>query len=140
MAAEAQARTDEEITKHILSLCNLRTRRNTFSLISRLPTETLAAVFVHYARDYSKHGDCPTSSVPSWVNVSYTLRPRALLRCECWANREGPLGAAETLHPLFHLRTQGHPLRSISSNNLTHQLSTRYNHVRLSVFSLNSGG
>jgi hypothetical protein len=59
MAAEAQARTDEEITKHILSLCNLRTRRNTFSLISRLPTETLAAVFVHYARDYSKHGDCP---------------------------------------------------------------------------------
>ena len=75
MATEAQARINEEISGHILSICDLRTRWNTLSLISRLPTETLATIFVHYARDYhSKHRGCPTSTVPSWVDVSYVCR------------------------------------------------------------------
>lgn len=64
MATEAQALIDEEIR-------NLWTRRNDFSLISRLPTETLASIFIYGARDY--HRDCDrrhfTQTVPSWVNV-----------------------------------------------------------------------
>jgi hypothetical protein len=69
MAAEAQARIDEEIS-------NLRTRRNTFSLISRLPTETLATIFIHGARDYHRDSDRGyfTRTAPSWVNVSYVCR------------------------------------------------------------------
>ena len=75
MTTEAQACIDEEITKQILSLCNLHTRRNTFSLISRLPTETLATIFIHCAHDYH----CEdlghfTRTVPDWVNVSYVCR------------------------------------------------------------------
>ena len=75
MTTEARACIDEEITKQILSLCNLRTRRNTLSLISRLPTETLATIFIHCAHDYhcedSSHF---TRTVPDWVNVSYVCR------------------------------------------------------------------
>ena len=75
MAAQAQACIDEEIAKQILSLCNLRTRRNSFSLISRLPTETLATIFIHCAHDYHREDrGYVIRTVPSWVNVSYVCR------------------------------------------------------------------
>ncbi|KAF8423175.1 hypothetical protein L210DRAFT_3570315 [Boletus edulis BED1] len=72
MALTAQARVDEEIAKQLRSLCDLRTQRNSFSLISRLPTETLAAIFIYSARDY--HSTHFTRTVPGWVNVSYVCR------------------------------------------------------------------
>ncbi|KAF8437158.1 hypothetical protein L210DRAFT_3356803, partial [Boletus edulis BED1] len=76
MAVAATARRlDEEIAKQIRLLCDLQTQRNSCSLISRLPTETLAAIFVCSARDYhSTHDGSPTETAPSWVNVSYVCR------------------------------------------------------------------
>ncbi|KAF8138969.1 hypothetical protein EV363DRAFT_554031 [Boletus edulis] len=76
MAVAAQARrVDEEIDKQIRLLCDLQTQRNSFLLISRLPTETLAAIFICSARDYhSTQRGYPTRTAPGWVNVSYVCR------------------------------------------------------------------
>ncbi|KAF8138968.1 hypothetical protein EV363DRAFT_1445735 [Boletus edulis] len=74
MAVAAQARrVDEEIAKQIRLLCDLQTQRNSFLPISRLPTETLAAIFIYSARDYH-HSGHPTRTAPDWVNVSYVCR------------------------------------------------------------------
>ncbi|KAF8437278.1 hypothetical protein L210DRAFT_3547373 [Boletus edulis BED1] len=78
IAVAAQAcRVDEEIAKQIgsLTLCDLQTQRNSFLPISRLPTETLAAIFIISARDYhNTRNGYPTRTVPDWVNVSYVCR------------------------------------------------------------------
>ncbi|KAF8138932.1 hypothetical protein EV363DRAFT_1580603 [Boletus edulis] len=76
MAVAAQARrVDEEIAKQIRLLCDLQTQRNSFLPISRLPTETLAAIFIYSARNYhSTHSGYPTRTAPDWVNVSYVCR------------------------------------------------------------------
>ncbi|KAF8437306.1 hypothetical protein L210DRAFT_2365089 [Boletus edulis BED1] len=74
MAVAAQARrVDEEIAKQIRLLCDLQTQRNSFLPISRLPIETLAAIFIYSARDYH-HSGHPTRTAPDWVNVSYVCR------------------------------------------------------------------
>ncbi|KAF8437276.1 hypothetical protein L210DRAFT_3547341 [Boletus edulis BED1] len=74
VAAEAR-RVDEEIAKQIRLLCDLQTQRNSFLPISRLPTETLAAIFIYSARNYhSTHSGYPTRTAPDWVNVSYVCR------------------------------------------------------------------
>ncbi|KAF8138966.1 hypothetical protein EV363DRAFT_1523428 [Boletus edulis] len=76
MAVAAQAcRVDEDIAKQIRLLCDLQTQRNSCSLISRFPTEILAAIFVCSARDYySTHFGYPIETAPNWVNVSYVCR------------------------------------------------------------------
>ncbi|KAF8138947.1 hypothetical protein EV363DRAFT_1315259 [Boletus edulis] len=76
MAVATQARrVDEEIAKQIRLLCDLQTQRNSFLPISRLPTETLAAIFIYSARNYhSTHSGYPTLTAPDWVNVSYVCR------------------------------------------------------------------
>ena len=60
----------------IVSLCNLRTKRNSFLPVFRLPPELLATVFVHGARDHyeSDNGGHFTPYIPAWVNVSYVCR------------------------------------------------------------------
>ncbi|KAF8138949.1 hypothetical protein EV363DRAFT_1580617 [Boletus edulis] len=84
MALAAQARLDEEIAKQTRPLCDLKTQRNSFSLISRLPTETLAAIFICSARDYhSTHNGCATETAPRWVNVSYVCRHWRNLALNC---------------------------------------------------------
>ncbi|KAF8433049.1 hypothetical protein L210DRAFT_3763759 [Boletus edulis BED1] len=76
MAVAAQARhVNEEIAKQIRFLCDLQTQRNSCSLISRFPTEILAAIFICSARDYhNTHTGYPTQTAPDWVNVSYVCR------------------------------------------------------------------
>ncbi|KAF8433015.1 hypothetical protein L210DRAFT_3557338 [Boletus edulis BED1] len=75
MAVATQARClDEEIAKQIRLLCDLQTQRNSCSLISRFPTEILAAIFVCSARDYHSTHYYPIEAAPSWVNVSYVCR------------------------------------------------------------------
>ncbi|KAF8433005.1 hypothetical protein L210DRAFT_3633277 [Boletus edulis BED1] len=80
MEVATQARrVDEEIAKQIRLLCDLQTQRNSCSLISRFPTEILAAIFVCSARDYhSTHFGYPIETAPNWVNVSYV--------CHHWRN------------------------------------------------------
>lgn len=69
----AQARLDDEIAALTSVLCNLRTQRNTFSPIARLPPEILASIFIHCAQSYKKNRHTG-SGVPDWVNVSYVCR------------------------------------------------------------------
>lgn len=73
MITEAQARLDDEIAALTLVLSNLRTQRNTFSLISRLPPEILASIFTHCARIHQQNR-YPGYRVPDWVNVSHVCR------------------------------------------------------------------
>ncbi|KAF9244109.1 hypothetical protein BU15DRAFT_71678 [Melanogaster broomeanus] len=73
-ADEAQARIDDDITALHLSICALRTKRNTLSPISRLPPETLAIIFVHCARHYYYCEDLGAWKAPPWLNVSYICR------------------------------------------------------------------
>ena len=73
-ATEAVAHMDEEITKQMSLLCNLRARRNTFLPVFRLPPETLAIIFIHSARDYHKKKRPSILRIPDWINVSYVCR------------------------------------------------------------------
>ncbi|KAF8550226.1 hypothetical protein OG21DRAFT_445625 [Imleria badia] len=74
METAAQARIDDEINRLLSSVHDLRTRRNTFSPIARLPTETLASIFVLCAYDYHNNRHSVAFGVPSWVNISYVCR------------------------------------------------------------------
>ncbi|KAF8555397.1 hypothetical protein OG21DRAFT_913855 [Imleria badia] len=66
---------DEEITGPKSVLFNISAQRNPPSFISRLPTETLEAIFIHGACDYhSEASGHAIASAPSWVNVSYVCR------------------------------------------------------------------
>lgn len=67
---ETQARLDDEIAALTLVLCDLRTQRNTFSAISRLPPEILTSIFIHCTRSHHKN----RPGVPDWVNISYVCR------------------------------------------------------------------
>ncbi|KAI9569805.1 hypothetical protein HD554DRAFT_452021 [Boletus coccyginus] len=72
MTNEAQRRTDDGITRPISSLY-FRLQRNAWSSISRLPTEILAEIFVHVARDhYDRY--LPGTRVSEWVGISYVCR------------------------------------------------------------------
>ncbi|KAF8845047.1 hypothetical protein BDN67DRAFT_961969 [Paxillus ammoniavirescens] len=91
LAEEAQARIDEVISTRYLPVCTLRMQRNALSLISRLPDELLAAVFVHNAQEYygspKRHTWAPPS-VPPWVNVSYVCHHWRTIALNCptlWA-------------------------------------------------------
>lgn len=70
MNPEALARLDDEIATLTLVLCNLRTQKNAFSPIFRLPPEILASIFIHCARIHQKN----RRGIPDWVNVSYVCR------------------------------------------------------------------
>ena len=70
---EVQTRLDDEIAALTMVLSNLRTQRNTFSSISRLPPEILASIFIQCARSH-QHNRCPGYYIPDWVNVSYVCR------------------------------------------------------------------
>jgi hypothetical protein len=74
MTIEVLRRTVEEITRLMSSICDLRFQSNTLLPISRLPTEILAEIFVHGARDHHEHHHSPTKGVPEWVNISYVCR------------------------------------------------------------------
>ena len=75
MATAAQSRIDDEIDRLLSSVYNLWTRRNTFSPVARLPTETLANIFVLCASDYyHKSWGLGHVGVPSWLNVLYVCR------------------------------------------------------------------
>ena len=65
---------DEEISRHRLLVSNLRSKRNSFVIISRLPDEILASIFTHGARDYHEGNDHASFCVPDWVSVSYVCR------------------------------------------------------------------
>ncbi|KAF8555346.1 hypothetical protein OG21DRAFT_1507762 [Imleria badia] len=69
METIALARIETEILKQKLVLSNLYTRKNSFSFVSRLPTEILATIFILCARDY--HSEDQNHSPPTWLNVSY---------------------------------------------------------------------
>ncbi|KAF8551987.1 hypothetical protein OG21DRAFT_1444288 [Imleria badia] len=51
MAANVQARLDVEIAQLAITLSSLKTQKNTFALISRLPTSILERIFICYARN-----------------------------------------------------------------------------------------
>ena len=70
MNPETLARLDDEIAALTLVLCNLRSQKNTFSLIFRLPPEILASIFIQCARSHQRN----QRGIPDWVNVSYVCR------------------------------------------------------------------
>ena len=72
-------RTDDNIMTQQLVLCDLYTPRNSHSIISRLPNELLAPIFIHCARDYHyESARIPSLYAPDWVNVSHV--------CSRWRN------------------------------------------------------
>lgn len=77
-SAKDQAHIDEEVSRLAITLSALQTQKNTFALISRLPTAILARIFVCYARDgyYRPYTVCwmPRFEVPRWVVVSHVSR------------------------------------------------------------------
>ena len=85
MAATAQARLDEEITRLTIKLSSLKTQKNTFALISRLPMPILARIFVYYARDdyYRPLYYLSRSMRSRWIGVSFVCRHwrRVALAC-----------------------------------------------------------
>ncbi|KAF8138945.1 hypothetical protein EV363DRAFT_1394360 [Boletus edulis] len=77
MADEARARIDEEMR-------NLRGRRNALSPICRLPSEQLAAIFIHCALDHHcKSSHIPIKDIPGWVNLSYICRHWRNVALDC---------------------------------------------------------
>ena len=77
MAAVAQARLDEEIARLVIKLSSLKTQKNSFALISRLPTPILARIFVYYARHdhYRPYTSCQLGFLkPRWTNVVFVCR------------------------------------------------------------------
>ena len=75
MTIEVLRRIDEEMTRLMSSLYDLRFQRNTLLPISRPPTEILAEIFVRGARDHHHMSYCePAMGTPKWVNVSYVCR------------------------------------------------------------------
>ncbi|KAF8125297.1 hypothetical protein EV363DRAFT_637378 [Boletus edulis] len=63
---EAQHRMDQELTRLMTQVCDVRRQRNMLSPISRLPEEILAEIFTHGARDHHEHYRLP-------VDVSYLV-------------------------------------------------------------------
>ncbi|KAI6024736.1 hypothetical protein BKA83DRAFT_422960 [Pisolithus microcarpus] len=77
-------RIDKEIETVTLSLCSLRSWRNSLSHVSRLPPELLTAIFLEYALDW--HFENITTyadQVPDWVFVSHVCRTWRYVAVNC---------------------------------------------------------
>ena len=83
METMAITQIDEEINKHLLLVSELCAERNSFLLIFRLPTEILARIFTHGARDYYEGDNYPSFRVPDWVNVSYVCHRWRYVALNC---------------------------------------------------------
>ncbi|KAI6108147.1 hypothetical protein F5141DRAFT_1120993 [Pisolithus sp. B1] len=72
---ETLDRIDKEIETVTLSLCSLRSWRNSLSHVSRLPPELLSAIFLEYALDWHfENIMICADQVPDWVSVSHVCR------------------------------------------------------------------
>ncbi|KAF8431308.1 hypothetical protein L210DRAFT_3416307, partial [Boletus edulis BED1] len=73
---EAQHRMDQELTRLMTQVCDVRRQRNMLSPISRLPEEILAEIFTHGARDHHEHYRLP-------VDVSYVCHRWRIVALDC---------------------------------------------------------
>ena len=70
METMSLARVEEDITRLKVALSDVYARKNSFSSTFRLPTETLADIFIRCARDHYHY----YHSHSTWFNVSYVCR------------------------------------------------------------------
>ena len=114
MTAKTQERLDEEIAQLAIKLSSLRTQKNTFAPISRLPQSILACIFVYHAHeDYhtSSGSHIPRHTKSHWIGMSYVCRHWRHVALNCPALWSYLLTASPPWTEALLIRSLNLPLR-----------------------------
>ena len=134
----AQNIIDKQISKHERSIIALKTLRNTFSPISRLPTEVLCHIF-YFTQEQQRY------FVLSWIKVTYVSRQWrtvALNSPNLWTNL--PFGYGHWISVMLERSKKANLTAELDLSNRTSNtikyLESAFHHVdRFKVLSLENG-